>query len=69
MEHIVLRYEIIINKSKKEIESDGNIWYKLSKNRHKRKNILLFHLLFKRIYVILVRTHLCNFHIIYKVTT
>ena len=32
MEHIVLRYEIIINKSKKETKSNGNIWYKLSKN-------------------------------------
>ena len=39
MEHTVLRYEIIINKSKKETKSNGNIWYKLSKNSHKRKNI------------------------------
>ena len=35
----MLRYEIIINKSKKETKSNGNIWYKLSKNSHKRKNI------------------------------
>ena len=46
MEHTVLRYEIIINKSKKETKSNGNIWYKLSKNSHKRKNIYLHNLTF-----------------------
>lgn len=53
MEHTVLRYEIIINKSKKETKSNGNIWYKLSKNSHKRKNIFILNLTDEKIYVIL----------------
>ena len=47
----MLRYEIIINKSKKETKSNGNIWYKLSKNSHKRKNILTRFLTYIVLYV------------------
>lgn len=43
---LVLRHEIIINKVKKKLEVNGNIWYKLSENRHKRKNITLHNLTF-----------------------
>ena len=50
----MLRYEIIINKSKKETKSNGNIWYKLSKNSHKRKNILMTNLQFYVKYGIII---------------
>ena len=34
----MLRYEIVINIIKKVSKINGNIWYKSSKNRYKRKN-------------------------------